>query len=272
MIYFPNAKINIGLFVTEKRNDGFHNLETVFYPVGLSDILEVQRAEGGRDGECCFKNTGIAVDCPPEKNLVLKAYHLLSADFHLPAINVHLRKIIPFGAGLGGGSSDAAFMLKALNECCELRLSDAELIKYASQLGSDCAFFIPNRPAFASGKGDVLEKLELSLDAWRVVLVKPMCGISTAEAYAGIVPRKAPFDLHRIETLPVNEWKSVIENDFETTVFTHYPEIARIKQYLYSQGAVYASMTGSGSAVFGLFEKNKEIKIECSGCFIWQEQ
>lgn len=272
MIYFPNAKINIGLFVTGKRNDGFHNLETVFYPVGLPDILEVKRAEGGQDGECFFKNTGITVDCPTEKNLILKAYRLLLADFRLPAINIHLRKMIPFGAGLGGGSSDAAFMLKALNECCELCLSDAALIKYASQLGSDCAFFIQNRPAFASGKGDLLEKLELSLDAWRIVLIKPVCGVSTAEAYAGIVSRKAPFDLHRIGTLPVAEWKMVVENDFETTVFARYPEIAQIKQYLYSQGAVYASMTGSGSAVFGLFEKNKETDINYPGCFIWQGQ
>lgn len=272
MIYFPNAKINIGLFVTEKRPDGFHNLETVFYPVGLSDILEVRRADGQQEGVCHFENSGIVVDCPPEKNLVLKAYKLLSADYSLPSVNVHLHKIIPFGAGFGGGSSDAAFMLKALNECCELGCTNARLAQYASQLGSDCAFFIENSPAFASGKGDILEDLPLSLEGFRIILVKPQGGVSTAEAYAGIRPQKPGFDLRRIVQLPVEEWKKFIRNDFESTVFARYPEIASLKEQLYARGAVYVSMTGSGSAVFGLFRKDAEVNVNFPGCFVWQEE
>lgn len=270
MIYFPNTKINIGLFVTEKREDGFHNLETVFYPLGLSDILEVKKLEGEQEGKCYFENTGIIVDCPAEKNLVLKAYHLLANDFRLPAMKVHLRKIVPFGAGLGGGSSDAAFMLKAINEGCGLGLSDNRLIEYASQLGSDCAFFILNRPAFASGKGEQLEEITLSLDDYRLVLVKPDCGVSTAEAYRGIVPKQPEFDLRKIGTLPVPEWKQMVKNDFEEVVFARYPEIGRLKKHLYGQGAVYAAMTGSGSAVFGLFRRDQEIEIDCPGCFVWK--
>lgn len=270
MIYFPNTKINIGLFVTEKRTDGFHNLETVFYPIGLSDLLEVKKVEEDQGGKCYFENTGIAVDCPAEKNLVLKAYHLLAKDFRLPAMKVHLRKIVPFGAGLGGGSSDAAFMLKALNERCALGLSDSRLREYASQLGSDCAFFICNRPAFASGKGEQLQDISLSLADYRIVLVKPECGVSTAEAYRGIVPKRPEFDLHKLETLPVEEWKWVVKNDFEATVFARYPQVGQLKEYLYRQGAVYAAMTGSGSAVFGIFRRNEEIHIDCPGCFVWK--
>lgn len=270
MIYFPNAKINIGLSVTGKRDDGFHNLETVFYPVGLSDILEVKIAADRPDGECSFKNAGITVDCPAEKNLVWKAYRLLAEDFRLPAVKVYLRKIIPFGAGLGGGSADAAFMLKAVNDCCGLNLAEDELIRYASRLGSDCAFFIVDKPVFASGKGEVLEHLALSLEAYRIVLVKPNCGVSTSEAYAGIVPRKSEFDLRKLGTLPVCEWKSVVVNDFENSVFARYPEIAVIKEQLYERGAIYASMTGSGSAVFALFEKDKEINMDFPGCFTWK--
>lgn len=272
MIYFPNTKINIGLFVTEKRKDGFHNLETVFYPLGLSDILEIKKAEGEQEGMCYFENTGILVDCPAEKNLVLRAYHLLAKDFHLPAVKVHLRKIVPFGAGLGGGSSDAAFMLKAMNERCGLGLSEQQLMEYASQLGSDCAFFILNRPAFASGKGERLEEISLSLENYRIVLVKPDSGVSTAEAYGGIVPKLPEFDLRKLGTLPIEEWKQVVKNDFETTVFARYPEIGKLKDNLYEQGAVYAAMTGSGSAVFGLFRRNEEIDINCPGCFVWQEE
>lgn len=273
MIYFPNSKINIGLFVTEKRNDGFHNLETVFYPLGLSDILEVKIIEEEQQGgKCYFENSGILVDCPAQKNLVLKAYHLLSKDFRLPAVKVHLRKIVPFGAGLGGGSSDAAFMLKALNEGCGLGLPDSRLMGYASQLGSDCAFFIANCPAFASGKGEQLQGISLSLADYRIVLVKPDCGVSTAEAYRGIVPKRPDFDLRTLGTLPVEEWKQVVKNDFEKTVFAHYPEIGELKKYLYEQGAVYAAMTGSGSAVYGIFRKNTAQNIECPGCFVWKEE
>lgn len=269
MVVFPHAKINIGLFVTEKRKDGFHNLETVFFPVGLSDILEIGQGEG-ESGSFQFKNTGIEVGGDPGENLVIRAYRLLAADFHLPAIQVHLHKIIPFGAGLGGGSADAAFMLKALNAFFGLHLSGKEMVSYAARLGSDCAFFIDDRPAFASGKGELLEPMELTLTGYRIILVKPSFGVSTPEAYAGIVPRPAGYDLHRLGQLPVNTWKEHIRNDFEVTVFQKYPSLALLKQQLYDRGAEYVSMTGSGSAIYGLFKKEREIKPEFPDCFVWQ--
>lgn len=270
MIVFPNAKINIGLFVTGKRPDGFHNLETVFYPIGLSDILEIGRAAGG-EGEWNFKSTGIDVGCESGNNLIVKAYKLLAAEYHLPAIQIHLHKVIPFGAGLGGGSADAAFMLKALNEYFELHLSCQQLMAWAAQLGSDCAFFVRNRPAFASGKGELLEEMDLELGNYRLVLLKPETGVSTAEAYSGISPQPAGFDLHQLPDIPIQEWKDKVSNDFEHTVFLKHPEIGLLKKQLYDAGAVYASMTGSGSAVYGFFERSADVKIECPGCFIWQD-
>ena len=270
MIVFPNAKINIGLFVMEKRPDGFHNLETVFYPIGLSDILEIVKGKG-ESGKCEFYSTGIDVGCESEKNLIVKAYRILDADFHLPAVNVYLHKVIPFGAGLGGGSADAAFMLKVLNDFFNLSLTKEQLEMYAARLGSDCAFFINNMPAFASGKGELLENIELSLKDYRLILVKPPFGVSTPEAYAGIVPHPAVFDLHKLSTLKPDTWQEYVCNDFEVSVFAKYPQLAILKQRLYDAGAVYASMTGSGSALYGLFPRDKEIKIECPDCFVWQE-
>ncbi len=270
MIVFPNAKINIGLFVTEKRLDGFHNLETLFYPIGLSDILEVVKGNGGQ-GECVFRSTGIDVGCDAEKNLIVKAYRLLDAEYRLPAVEVYLHKVIPFGAGLGGGSSDAAFMLKALDELFGLSLGIRKLEEYAARLGSDCAFFIRNAPAFASGKGEQLADTELSLKGYRLVLVKPAFGVSTAEAYAGIVPHPAKFDLRKLDTLDPALWKECVENDFETSVFAVYPQLAALKRLLYDKGAIYASMTGSGSAVYGLFPRNEKVDIVCPDCFVWQE-
>lgn len=270
MVVFPNAKINIGLFVTEKRPDGFHNLETFFYPIGLSDVLEIVDGEG-RSGEYQFFNTGIDIACETENNLIVKAYRLLDHDFHLPSVRIYLHKIIPFGAGLGGGSSDAAFMLKALNEYFELALNDDRLEEYASKLGSDCAFFVRNRPAFASGKGEKLEEMDLSLSSYRIVLVKPPFGVSTAEAYAGIRPLKADFDLHNLKTLSPEQWRGKVRNDFETTVFARYPRLADIKEMMYEKGAVYASMTGSGSAVYGLFPKDADVEINCPDCFVWKQ-
>lgn len=272
MIVYPNAKINIGLYVTEKRADGFHNLETVFYPLGLSDILEINRAEEAASGECFFKNTGILIDCPEEKNLVIKAYRLLRADYHLPAVRVHLHKIVPFGAGLGGGSADAAFMLKALDDYFGLDIPEGKLTAYASGLGSDCAFFIRNRPAFAQGKGEILEDIELSLENYFIVLVKPPCGVSTPEAYRGIVPREPAFDLRHIGALEVKKWQGLVSNDFERTVFAGYPEIGRVKAELLRMGAVYASMTGSGASVFALFENSVETEDLFPGCFVWKNR
>ncbi|MDE7074332.1 MAG: 4-(cytidine 5'-diphospho)-2-C-methyl-D-erythritol kinase, partial [Odoribacter sp.] len=238
MILFPNAKLNIGLFVTGKRPDGFHDLETVFYPLELCDILEVLPLVGSTEqGKCCFEGSGIDLGCAPEKNLVMKAYRLLDKEFGLPSVTVHLHKVVPFGAGLGGGSSDAAFMLRGLNELFRLGLTEEELTDRASELGSDCAFFIGNRPAFASGRGERLEKIGLSMSGYWIVLVKPDFGISTAEAYAGICPVEAACDLRRLEELPLEQWKGVVANDFEKSLFPKYPRLAELKQYLYDKGA-----------------------------------
>ncbi|WP_251619844.1 4-(cytidine 5'-diphospho)-2-C-methyl-D-erythritol kinase [Odoribacter lunatus] len=270
MFAYPNAKINLGLFVTEKRPDGFHNLESVFYPLSLSDVLEVNRTEQPQ-GECVFRNTGISVDCSAEKNLVVKAYKLLATAYDLPAVEVKLHKVIPYGAGLGGGSSDAAFMLKVVNEYFELGISERELMTYAMQLGSDCAYFIRSTPAFVSGRGELLEEIDLSLKAYKIVLVKPDCGVSTAEAYQGIVPKKAPFDLYHLPELPLEEWEGKIGNDFEKTIFAVHPEIREVKQALYEAGALFASMTGSGSAVYGIFPEDVKIPENLKGKFIWEE-
>ena len=269
MRIYPNAKINIGLSVTEKRTDGYHNLETVFYPVGLRDVLELNREEGPKR-VCYFENTGIAIDCPEDKNLVVRAYKLLASAYDLPAVRINLFKTIPFGAGLGGGSSDAAYTLKALNEYFELRISEKGLENYASRLGSDCAFFIRNRPAFASGKGDVLEDMALELDEYEIVIVKPDCKVSTAEAYAGISPAKAVFNLRELNLLPLTAWRKQVKNDFETTVFAKYPAIRKVKEELYNRGALYASMTGSGAGVFGIFPKGDVVLDTLQGNIIWR--
>lgn len=269
MRIYPNAKINIGLSVTERRTDGYHNLETVFYPVGLRDVLELNREEGPKR-VCYFENTGIAIDCPEDKNLVVRAYKLLASAYDLPAVRINLFKTIPFGAGLGGGSSDAAYTLKALNEYFELRISEKGLENYASRLGSDCAFFIRNRPAFASGKGDVLEDMALELDGYEIVIVKPDCKVSTAEAYAGISPAKAVFNLRELNLLPLTAWRKQVKNDFETTVFAKYPAIRKVKEELYNRGALYASMTGSGAGVFGIFPKGDVVLDTLQGNIIWR--
>ena len=271
MRIYPNAKINIGLSVTERRTDGYHNLETVFYPVGLRDVLELNREEGPKR-VCYFENTGIAIDCPEDKNLVVRSYKLLASAYDLPAVRINLFKTIPFGAGLGGGSSDAAYTLKALNEYFELRISEKGLENYASRLGSDCAFFIRNRPAFASGKGDVLEDMALELDEYEIVIVKPDCKVSTAEAYAGISPAKAVFNLRELNLLPLTAWRKQVKNDFETTVFAKYPAIRKVKEELYNRGALYASMTGSGAGVFGIFPKGDVVLDTLQGNIIWRTE
>lgn len=250
MISFPNAKINIGLNVVSKREDGYHNLETIFYPVKLTDVLELARAD-----ETSFTSSGINIDCSPEHNLVLKAYRLLKADFDIPPVGLHLHKVIPFGAGLGGGSADAAFALKMLNEHFELSLSNDKLENYAVQLGADCAFFVRNKPTFAHGIGNLFEPVRLDLSDYKIVIVKPNVSVSTQEAYRYIVPQKPLFDLRDIHHIPPEEWKDLVGNDFENSVFPQYPGIENIKHTLYKAGAVYASMSGSGSAVFGIFRR-----------------
>ena len=253
MICFPNAKINLGLHIVSRRPDGYHNIETVFYPVPLYDVLEIVPSE---TGETTFSQTGIPVDGNPGDNLVMKAFRLLEKDFKLSGINIYLRKQIPFGAGLGGGSSDAAFMLKLLNDFAALGLSVEQLEKYARQLGADCPFFIRNRPVFAEGVGDIFTPVNISLKGYYFVVAQPPgVHVSTKEAYAGVKPKQPAFRLSEINALPLNEWKNHITNDFEETIFTRYPAIANLKQALYDEGAIYASMSGSGSSVFAIFKK-----------------
>lgn len=249
MISFPNAKINLGLHITEKRPDGFHNLETVFFPVGWSDVLEFVEAK-----ETQFTSGGIHISGDPESNLVMKAYHLLKKDFDLPALKIHLHKIIPFGAGLGGGSSDAAFMLRMLNKTYNLALSTEKLLDYSAVLGSDCPFFILNKPVFATGRGEILQGIDLSLNGMFILLVKPPVEISTAKAFQFIVPEKTDSSLVELLQRPVQEWKKSITNQFEKPAVQQFCGIADIKEQLYNSGAIYASMSGSGSSVFGLFE------------------
>jgi 4-diphosphocytidyl-2-C-methyl-D-erythritol kinase len=248
MIVFPNAKINIGLHVVSRRPDGYHNLETIFYPIQLADALEM--AETGEEG---ITFSGLPVEGPPEDNLVLKAYNLLRKDFPLPAVHFHLHKVIPTGAGLGGGSSDAAFTLKMLNDFYRLGLDSEKLREYAAKIGADCAFFIDNTPSFAVGIGNELSPVELNLSHYHLVVLKPEVSVSTVQAYRNVVPSAPEFDLKNLVNIPVESWKDNVINDFENSVFPQFSEIKKWKERLYELGAVYASMSGSGSAVFGLF-------------------
>ncbi|MBC3540072.1 4-(cytidine 5'-diphospho)-2-C-methyl-D-erythritol kinase [Rufibacter sediminis] len=250
MIQFPNAKINLGLQLVEKRPDGFHNLVSCFYPVGWTDALEILPAQG----EASFTLSGLPVPGAPTANLCWKAYELLRKDFELPAIQMHLHKVIPMGAGLGGGSADAAFTLKLLNQQFELGLSDENLIEYARQLGSDCAFFIQNQPVLAVEKGDVFAPIEVNLKGWHLLLVYPNLAISTAQAYAGVSPRFPEKSLKTILAQDISTWKTEVVNDFEESLFPKYPVLAELKAQLYEMGAVYASMSGSGSTMYGLFQ------------------
>lgn len=259
MILFPNCKINLGLYVTEKRTDGYHNLETVFYPIPLEDALEMVPAPTGN--ETTLSISGIPISGNTENNLVMRAYRLLERDFQLPAVQIFLHKNIPFGAGLGGGSSNAAFALRLLNEMFSLQLDSSTLKKYAVQLGADCPFFIENRPMLASGIGDILTPISASLHNHWIAIIKPTCAVSTQEAYSGIVPKKPKISLLQQITAPIEEWKHLIFNDFEPHVFQKYPEISEIKQRLYQHQALYASMTGSGSAVFGIFDEEPHLSF-----------
>lgn len=274
MIRFPNAKINLGLHVIARREDGYHNLETVFYPIGLKDALEIipmhdDEALKREKGYQLFQ-TGISLQGNEEENLVVKAYKLIASEKNLPPIEIHLLKKIPFGAGLGGGSSDGAAMLMLLNDTFALGYSDMELASYASRLGADSPFFIKNRPALATGIGDLLESIDLNLRNLTLVLVKPDIGVSTAEAYAMISPRQPDMSLKEIISLPISEWKELLKNDFEVSVFKKHPEIGQIKKALYEMGAIYASMSGSGSAVYGLFESTPDLKGCFDNNFIWR--
>ena len=266
MLLYPNAKINLGLNVIEKRPDGYHNIETVFYPIGLYDVLEVEPSETCTDYS--FSSSGIAIDGDPEDNLIVKAYHLLRSGYQFPAVDISLVKQIPFGAGLGGGSSDAAFMLKALNEIFELKATPARLEKLAAKLGADCPVFIKNKPVYATGIGNVFTPIKLSLKGKFIVLVKPDIHVSTPEAYSLVVPEIPQISLLELIQKPISEWKSLIKNDFEKSVFAKYPAIEKIKNDLYEMSAVYASMSGSGSSVYGIFDNIPEKNDLFEGCFV----
>lgn len=234
--------------MVSKREDGYHNLETIFYPVQLADALEIVESEKTE-----FTSSGIEIDGNPENNLVLKAYQLLQSDYDIPPLKLHLHKVIPFGAGLGGGSADAAFTLKMLNDFLKLNISANRLEKYAAKIGADCPFFINNKPTFAHGIGDQFETVNLDLSELKIVIVKPNCMVSTPEAYRNITLAQPNFNLREIENIPIEEWRNIIQNDFEGSVFPQYPEIETLKNKLYDLGAIYASMSGSGSSVFAIF-------------------
>jgi len=309
MICFPNAKINLGLHIVSRRKDGYHNIETVFYPIGLKEALEIVptctnekstptnpdvpfiadnmdvpfanagtyiTTHSAKQGEepvltlpYRFFQTGNMVQGNEEDNMVIKALKLISTEKKIPPVDIHLLKKIPSGAGLGGGSSDAAWMLRLLNDNFSLGYSDEELMHLATRLGADCPFFIHNRPAFATGIGDLLEPLELDLGDLFFVLVKPDISVPTKEAYAMITPRQPELSLKEIVKKPVAEWRERMKNDFELPVFKKYPQICSIKQQLYDLGAVYASMSGSGSSVYGFFQAEPDLKEMCSNHYIW---
>lgn len=254
MITFPNAKINLGLSITEKRPDGYHNLETIFYPLPIEDALEVTEKPSAPQ-KYSLNISGIELEGDLDSNLVVKAYRLLEKDFPLPSIEIHLHKNIPSGAGLGGGSADAAFMLRLLNEQFQLNLSHSQLEDYAAQLGADCAFFIQNKPTYAEGIGNIFSPISLSLSGYQYVLVKPNIFVSTRSAFSQITPHKPSRSVKDIIQLPIEEWKENLHNDFENSVFPQFPAIRQIKQQLYEHQAIYASMSGSGSSVFGIFSQ-----------------
>ncbi len=252
MIAFPNAKINLGLNIVERRPDGYHNIETVFFPIPLTDVLEIVPA-----GETTLTCYGNAVDCPPEKNLVMRAYRLLQQRYDLPPVAMHLYKHIPDGAGLGGGSSDAAHALLMLNKMFDLQLADEQLAAMAVTLGADCAFFIYNRPMLATGIGDVMSPVAVDLKGKALLLVKPPVGVDTRTAYSRVQPAPATADLARTVMQPAETWDGLLVNDFEPSVFAALPQLWLIKARLLDAGAVYAAMSGSGSTVFGIFDGDK---------------
>ncbi len=255
MIVFPNCKINLGLHILNKREDGFHNLETIFYPLAYKDALELIPNVNNDENE--FTATGLAVDCKAEDNLCIKAWHLLKKDFpKLPPVKIHLHKAIPMGAGLGGGSADAAFMLKLLDSYFKLDIPEERLLRFALELGSDCPFFIINKPCFATGRGDVLEKVSVDLSMYKIVLINPGIHINTAWAFSNITPASPTKSIKEIIRQPIETWKDELQNDFENPVFEAHPQIKAIKENLYKQGAMYSAMSGSGSTVFGIFPQD----------------
>ncbi|NOZ47264.1 MAG: 4-(cytidine 5'-diphospho)-2-C-methyl-D-erythritol kinase [Chlorobi bacterium] len=272
MLVFANAKINIGLHILYKRKDGFHNLESVFYPVPLYDIIEINVLKQ-KNTNYQFINSGLSVNSEIKDNLCIKAYLLLKEEFNLPPVKIHLHKIIPFGAGLGGGSSDAAFTIRALNNLFSLNLSLTDKIHFANLLGSDCAFFIKNEPSFVSGKGDVISKYDINLSGYFLVLVYAPIIVNTAEAYNNLELVKHNTPLLNFIKKGIGNWKHELNNDFEKSVFKKHTELLTIKNKLYKHGAVYASMSGSGSAVYGIFKEKTDLDNQFPlNYFTWQKK
>lgn len=256
MIAFPFCKINLGLRILSKRSDGFHSIETCFYPVPWTDILEIIPSE-----EFAFTTSGISIAGDLSNNLCVRAYYLLQPEFNLPPIKIHLHKSIPIGAGLGGGSADAAFTLTLLNQLFELKLPIGQLKKFASQLGSDCSFFLEMKPQMGEGKGEELSDAAVDLKSKFLIIVKPTVHISTQEAYAGIKVKSQKIIVREVvEKYPLPQWRDHLVNDFEESIFEKFPVISQIKKSLYAKGATYASMSGSGSSVFGIFEKPVDLR------------
>jgi 4-diphosphocytidyl-2-C-methyl-D-erythritol kinase len=261
VVVFPNCKINLGLNVIQRREDGFHNIETVFYPVAWQDGLEIMSTLDAA-GNIQFSASGQTITGETEANLCIRAYQLLKQDFpQLPAIKMHLHKTIPIGAGLGGGSGDGAFTLRLLDKLFTLGLPKERLMQYALDLGSDCPFFIFNQPCFATSRGEVLEAIELDLSAYKLIIVSPGIHINTAQAFSMVNPVSPSKSIKQIAQQPLETWGRELKNDFEQTVFEQYPEIRKIKDDLYKAGALYAAMSGTGSTVYGIFPKNKELSF-----------
>ena len=261
MIVFPIAKINLGLNVVEKRPDGYHNLQTVFYPVPIKDALEVQQMDEGFPSEydCDLKVTNIAIEGDEQRNLVVRAYKLLKQDFAtLPRIHTHLWKGIPTQAGMGGGSSDCAYMIRLLNDLFDMKMNDKQMIQYAAQLGADCAFFIKSKPCYAEGIGEKMQPISLDLSEWYIGVVRPDIPVPTKEAFSLIHPHYPKVCPKDAVMQPVETWRETLVNDFEESVFALHPEIGAIKEQLYKMGATYAAMSGSGSALFGLFKERPD--------------
>jgi 4-diphosphocytidyl-2-C-methyl-D-erythritol kinase len=262
MIAFPNAKINLGLYITDKRSDGYHNIESIFYPIPFFDCLELCESKILE-----LKNLGKKVNCKPEQNLIIKAWHLLESDFPklVHPVTFTLIKNIYSGAGLGGGSTDGSFALLLLNNFFGLNLAKEQLKHYAAKLGSDCPFFIENSPCIAKGKGELLSPIDINLKGVYLLLIKPNIFISTAEAYSGVTPKPINFNLENVAKSPIENWKGKLHNQFEESIFSSYPEFNDIKNFLYQNGASYAAMSGSGSTIFGLFREKPDVKIPFKG-------
>lgn len=271
MITFPIAKINLGLNVVEKRADGYHNLETVFYPVPIKDALEVYEMDTAfpSDTDCDLKVTNIAIEGDEQRNLVVRAYQLLKEDFpSMPRVHIHLYKDIPTQAGMGGGSSDCAYMISLLNRMFTLGLSEQQMISYAARLGADCAFFISGKPCYAEGIGEKLYPINFSLSGWHLAIVRPAIPVSTKEAFSLITPQRPAQNCRDIVLQPVETWRGRLTNDFEKSVFALHPELGAVKDRLYEMGAVYAAMSGSGSSIFGLFHQSISLEdFQTEGTF-----